>query len=104
MATQSATFQAGAIHATKFTVGASGHAEQTIGFNTLFAIQADQSVTLCFSNSASTGGAVAATANDWPQALGAITQWDIGTQYDTLSVFNTGAATANVWILPLSRN
>ena len=105
MATFAATFQAGPNHCTNTTVNAGAHGEIKLGLNAIFAIQATGNVTISFIDSTSTGdNAAVATTNDWLVAQGAIEQWDMGSRYDTVSVFNGGGSAVTVQTWLLSRN
>lgn len=101
MATFAAIFPpAGA--AVKLSVNASASsAKQTLGGTKfLFAINADQDITIKFGYDAA--GVTAATT-DFRIPAGVVATWDTG-QYDSFAVFNQGASSANVYIQPLSRS
>ena len=104
MATFSAIFQPGARHATQTTVTSGASVTITLGPNVIFAIQATGAFNLAFGNTADGGGVPAATGTDWPQAGTAISEWDTGNQFTSISVFNPGAGSIVVTTWPLSRN
>lgn len=111
MATQaSAALVPGAATSFSFNVpnGAAASSNQTpgsanyIGFNRVIAIQPAANMTLAFFNSTSTSPATA-NANSWPLLTNAIAEFDTGSSYDSISVFNTTGANATVYVWPLAK-
>jgi hypothetical protein len=102
MATFAATYVPGAAQATATTVASTTAVSITLGTNRLFAIQASGSYTIAFFNSASTSPATAG-ATDWPQVASQIAEYDTGSAYNSISVYNPGGSSITVWTLPLAR-
>lgn len=88
--------------ATHLSVNAtSSSAKQTLGGKRfLFAINADQDITIKFGYDAA---GVTAAATDFRIPAGVVATWDTG-QFDSFAVYNLSASTANVYIQPLSRS
>ena len=86
--------------AIKLSVTASSSsAEQALSANRIFAINADQDITIKFG----TAGMSAATTSDYRIPANQQTTLDLGSSLTSIRVFNQGASTANVYILLLSR-
>jgi hypothetical protein len=74
-------------------------AQQSLGTNRIFAINADQDITIRFGNT----GMAAADNTFYRIPANQQTTLDTSDQFSFIRVFNLGASAANVWILPLSR-
>lgn len=75
-------------------------AEQILGSNVQFAINADQDITIVYG----TSGMSAPTAANFRIPGGQIVTLDMGRNSDRIRVFNlSGTTAANVYICPLSR-
>jgi hypothetical protein len=71
-----------------------------LGTNRIFAINADQDITIRFGNA----GLAAADATFYRIPANQQTTLDLSDQFTQIRVFNLSSSTAaNVWVLPLSR-
>lgn len=74
--------------------------EQALGANVIFAINADQDITIKFG----LPGLAAATANDFRVPANSTMVFDVGSHYTSFRCFNlSGTTTANIYIQFLSK-
>lgn len=88
---------------TKISALAASTASSTITFAkyAILAIQATGNINVTFGNAA-TG--ITASATGWLIPAGATAEFELGSQWDSIQVFNSGSSPADVYILSLSRN
>jgi hypothetical protein len=74
--------------------------EQTLGWNTIFAINATQDITIKFGPP---GFSALASAADFRIPANSTMVWDNGTQYTSFKCFNLSGSVCNVYIMFLSK-
>lgn len=78
----------------------SSSAEQALGYNQIFAINATQDITIRFGLP---GFSSAAGTADFRIPAGSTMVFDTGTAYTSFKVYNLGTSACNIYIQPLSK-
>jgi|SRR5581483_7466162 len=73
--------------------------EQTLGNNEIFAINADQDITIKFG----AAGLSNAATTDFRIPANSTLVFDVGTKFTSFKVFNQGASAANIYYMFLSK-
>lgn len=102
MATQTSIFIPGDSHTVSSLGATTASAEQTYAKNGLFAINANQDVTITFGISGNVPTPTATVGFRLP--AGVVGQFDLGDWQNAFKVFNMAASAANVYWLELRRN
>ena len=87
---------------TKVTALGATTASSTLTFNqnAIIAVEASGAVNIVFGNAAA--GMPTADATGWLIQAGAVAEFDLG-QWDSVAIWNPGASTVDVYIMPLGR-
>lgn len=80
---------------------ATSTAEQALGKNAIFMINADEDITIRFGVP---GFAAAANNTDYRIPAGTVQRWDVGTHYTSFKCFNLGGTAANIYIHFIARS
>jgi hypothetical protein len=74
---------------------------QTFSKYAILAIEATGNINVTFGNAA--GPAVTATATGWLIQSGAVAEFELGSEWDSVWIYNPGASAVDVYIYMLSR-